>query len=232
MIISRSSHFIRNNIPNISAQQNQQSIQESDQISVKARQVRKVLRGDLNMKFSKVKKISRIDNSDRSLILRQQYAIKMLELLGKPYRIICIDQSWLSDTNFIRRKYKQEGSTNSIEERLVNPRISMIAGVDTEGHVYLSLTQVTTDTEMMKMFLSKLAIQLDNEKGNWREDTVFLFDNATYQSNSNIWKHMNHLQMTVIYSGPASYYASVTELLWGFIKRGNLNEQGLATGKR
>jgi len=107
---------------------------------VKVREVREILRGALNMKFRKIKKISRIDNSDRSLILRQQYAIKMLELLDKPYRVICIDQSWLSDTNFIRRKYKQEGSTNSIEERLVHPRISMIAGVDTEGNVYLSLT--------------------------------------------------------------------------------------------
>lgn len=110
------------------------------------------------MRFKKTKKISCIDNSDRSLILRQQYAIKMLELLKDEYRIICIDQSWLGESNFIRRKYKSFGSTNSIEEKSVNPRIPMIAGVDTDGNIYLSLTQVNTDTEIMKMFLSKLAI--------------------------------------------------------------------------
>ena len=56
----------------------------------------------------------------------------------------------------------------------------MIAGVDTEGEVYLSLTQVATDTEIMKMFLSKLAIQLDSERPNCRDNTILLFDNATY----------------------------------------------------
>jgi len=38
--------------------------------------------------------------------------------------------------------------------------------------------------------------------------------------------------MTVIYSGPASYYGCVTELLWGFIKKGDINKEGLATGKK
>ena len=38
--------------------------------------------------------------------------------------------------------------------------------------------------------------------------------------------------MTIIYSGPSSYYSSVVELLWGHIKKGNINESGLSTGKR
>ena len=43
---------------------------------------------------------------------------------------------------------------------------------------------------------------------------------------------MNHLQIKAFYSGPTSYDASVVELFWGFIKRGNINEEGLATRKR
>ena len=38
--------------------------------------------------------------------------------------------------------------------------------------------------------------------------------------------------MTAIYSGPSSYNASVVELLWGFIKKGNINPENLPTGKK
>ncbi len=30
-------------------------------------------------------------------------------------------------------------STNSMKNPLVNPRVSLIAGIDTEGHIYISL---------------------------------------------------------------------------------------------
>ena len=82
---------------------------------------------------------------------------------------------------------------NSVEEKTINPRISMIGALDTEGSIYLSLTQVNTDTDIMKLFLSKLVKKLDSERSNWRENTIFLFDNALYQSNSDIYQHMNQL---------------------------------------
>ena len=55
-------------------------------------------------------------------------------------------------------EYKDPMTTNSIEERDVKPRISLIGAIDTEGDVYLALTQVNTDTDIMKLFLSKLTI--------------------------------------------------------------------------
>ena len=36
-------------------------------------------------------------------------------------------------------------------------RVNMIAAIDTEGHMYLSLTQFNTDSDVMLMFLSRLA---------------------------------------------------------------------------
>lgn len=41
----------------------------------------KVFRNDLGMKYKKVKKIAFQGNSERSLVLRQQFSIKLLELL-------------------------------------------------------------------------------------------------------------------------------------------------------
>ena len=40
----------------------------------------------------------------------------------------------------------------------MNPRIALIGAIDTEGDIYLALTQVNTDTEIMKLYLSKLVM--------------------------------------------------------------------------
>ena len=82
----------------------------------------------------------------------------MLDLFDAGKRILSVDESWLSDSMFIRKKYNQSGTSNSVEEQVIQPRISIIGAVDTEGDVYLSLTQVNTNSEIMKLFLSKLAI--------------------------------------------------------------------------
>ena len=36
-------------------------------------------------------------------------------------------------------------TTNSVEEGVVKPRISLIGAIDTEGDIYLALTQVDTN---------------------------------------------------------------------------------------
>ena len=69
-----------------------------------------------------------------------------------------IDETWLNDTYQARRKWKVNGTTNSMNEKIVQPRISLIAALDTEGDVYLSLTQVNTDTSVMRLYFSKLAM--------------------------------------------------------------------------
>jgi len=46
----------------------------------------------------------------------------------------------------------------------MNHRIAIIAAIDTEGDLYASLNQVNTDIPMMKLFISKLAMQLDFDR--------------------------------------------------------------------
>ena len=140
--------------------------------------VRQVMKKDLGLGYRQIKRVTHNSNSDRNLILRQQFAFKMLDLLKQKKRILNIDQTWLSDTNFSNKKWRARGSTNSLEEKIVNPRISVIAAIDTEGDMYLSLTQVNTDTPIMKMYLSYLAEALDNDRPDWRENTVILLDGA------------------------------------------------------
>ena len=77
----------------------------------------------------------------------------MLELLDSGKKILNIDESWISDTNHLKFKWLQQGTTNSLQERSVNPRISVLGAVSTEGNVYISITQVITDSEIIKLFL-------------------------------------------------------------------------------
>ena len=81
--------------------QNQDHIFKAEQIVDRAAQdtgiqvtvdkVRKIMKDQLGMKYRKSKKISELANSQRCLVLRQQYAMKMLEILKDDVLVINID---------------------------------------------------------------------------------------------------------------------------------------------
>ena len=60
-------------------------------IQVTIDKVRKIMKDQLGMKYRKSKKISELANSQRCLVLRQQYAMKMLEILKDDVLVINID---------------------------------------------------------------------------------------------------------------------------------------------
>ena len=95
-------------------------------------------------------------NTERCLVLRQQYALLILDLLEKGKRIINVDQSWLNQTRFLRKIWVPPNSTGSVKEKQVAPRISLLAALDTEGRIWCSLTQANTDADVMTLFLRYL----------------------------------------------------------------------------
>ena len=80
------------------------------------------------------------------------------------------------------RKWRTKGQTNSVNDKQISPRISVIAAVSTEGEVYMSLSTVNTDEDSFRLFVSKLAAKLNVERPGWKKDTVWLIDNASYHS--------------------------------------------------
>ena len=56
-----------------------------------------------------------------------------------------MDQSWINDTNFLRRKWTQIGNRCSATTHKVHPRLSLLMAICTKGNLYGSLTQVNTD---------------------------------------------------------------------------------------
>ena len=64
----------------------------------------------------------------------------MLEYLNRGYRVINCDESALSFQNFTRKAWKIRGDKNTLPEKKLAPRISMLAAISNYGEVWLSLT--------------------------------------------------------------------------------------------
>jgi len=114
----------------------------------------------------------------------------------------------------------------------VNPRLSLLTALDTEGKVYFAMTHANTDSDVMLVFLRYLMRKLDIESPGWEEETVFLFDGARYHTSAEMRGYFRKMQLSVIFSGPYSYAAAPIELLFGALKRGELNPRRVSTGKR
>ena len=56
------------------------------------------LKEEMGLRYRKLQKVAIQANSQRNLILRQQYALTMLPLLQTSARIINIDETWISTT--------------------------------------------------------------------------------------------------------------------------------------
>ena len=144
------------------------SIAEDIGIEAKPHEVRRILKEDFNMSYRKIKEVSKHVNSDRNLILRQQFAIKFIELFSHKKHIINIDETWLGMSDFRRMKWSVKGDTNSVPMVQVQPRISMIMGIGTNGAIYASLLQANSNSKVMELFFRAFVKKLDSERKNWR----------------------------------------------------------------
>ena len=183
------------------------------------------------MRYRVLKRVEYQGNSVRCLVMRMLYARKMFELLDQGSRIINIDESWLPFLEFRTKKWRAKGEQNTISYKPLGHRVNMIAALDTNGQLYLSLTQFNTDSDVMLMFLSRLASLLSEEQANWREDTYWLLDNAAYHRSKEVRDHLRKLGVKVILSGPYAYEAAPVECFFAYYKKGQQNAQNLPTGK-
>ena len=102
--------------------------------------VSETMKEDLELFYRPLKRIAFQANSARCLILRKIYAETMIALLFKGKRIINVDETWINLKNYRRMRWRKRGVVNSVNTRTVNPRISFIAAISTEGETYFSLT--------------------------------------------------------------------------------------------
>lgn len=156
----------------------------------------------------------------------------LINLLQDGYRIVNIDESWVNETTFFRKKWSPKNQTNSVRLRTVTPRLALIAAIDSDGRAWYSLNQANTDSSIMLLFMLHLCKKLDKETPGWRKRTVFLLDGARYHTSDETREHLKKLNVKVVYSAPYSYTAASIERLFSAIKFGELNPHGLPTGKK
>jgi hypothetical protein len=184
------------------------------------------------MKWKQVKRIAYNANCTKSLVLRQQFAIAMIKLMQSKKRLCCLDESWINDSQFTRKKWKLPGTTNSISGHQVNPRITAIGCLDTLGNVYMSLLQSNTNNTTMKMFLTSLVKRLELEDRDYSTNVVGFMDGAGYHMSDDVILHLKKLRLNVIFTGPRSYDGSPIERFWAYLKMGDLNKMNMATGRK
>ena len=85
------------------------------------------------MTFRKLKKISVHGNSPTNLVLRQRWAIELLRNVKKKTVLLAIDETWLGMSDFRRMKWRGKGTTNSVPTLQLQPRISMLVAIATQG---------------------------------------------------------------------------------------------------
>jgi uncharacterized protein (UPF0216 family) len=215
-----------------SAQSISKVLAQEHQLEWRLAKIRDVMKKDLGMRFRKIAAISQTANSDRNLVLRQQFAIKFIEAMERKRVIINIDETWLGMMDFRRRKWKVPTTTNSVPKKQLAPRVSMILGLDTIGNVYMALVQANSNAKIMEIFFQSLVRRLDSERPLWRKDTVILLDNASYHVSSTSIKMFKRLQIPIIWTGPHSYDAAPAELMFAAFKADDINPRKVKTGKQ
>ena len=156
----------------------------------------------------------------------------MLPLLESGRRIINVDESWLNQTRYQRRLWVPSDAPGSFTDKQVQPRISLLVALDTEGRMWSALTQANTDADVMTLFLRYLVRQLDRETQGWQESSTILLDNAAWHTQSVMKKRLARMNMPIMYTGPYSYSSAPAELVFAALKLGDLNPDRQPTGKK
>ena len=84
--------------------------------------------------------IKSTSNAPRCLALRQRYGMFLLDALHSGKRLINIDESFITQTNFHRMCWRHRGERITEGEQGVEPRISLLLSMDTDGNLNYALT--------------------------------------------------------------------------------------------
>ena len=95
--------MLEDGVPIVKAELVVKELRRQEDLTLTAKQVRTIMKDDMGLGYRIARKVPVQSNSTRCLVMRQQYAMKMLELLQEGKRVLNIDQSWLNETNFTRQ---------------------------------------------------------------------------------------------------------------------------------
>ena len=184
------------------------------------------------MSYRRIQRTAFLANTETSLVKRCEYAKVFLPLLASGKRVVNVDESSIPFLDFRNHKWGVRGVSNTLASKDLSPKVNMIAALDTSGKVYISLTQVNTDSEIMTSFLCRLATELNREDARWRQSTVLLLDGAKYHKSPETRQTLRMLGCNYVISAPYSYDAAPIELFFAYFKQVQVNPEQEKTGKK
>ena len=79
--------------------------------------------------------------------------------------------------------------------------------------------------------LHELSNALDKDQPDWRETSIILMDNASYNRDALTEEHIKKLKMPIIFTGKYSYDGCPVELFFAYFKQALIYEATTKTGK-
>ena len=116
------------------------AVWQEHEVAVKPAYVADVLKLRFGMKYCKIKRLAYLANSDRSLVVRHEFAKCMLKLLDEGKTIINVDETFLNTADLRYMKWRKRGEINSMRDRTIDPLLKVFAGVSNHGKVYMALS--------------------------------------------------------------------------------------------
>ena len=89
-------------------------MKELHNVEISVPKIRLAMKKELCLGYRRVQKVPIQGNSERCLVLRQQYALTILPLLQSGRRIINVDESWINETNFTRKMWCPSDAAGTI----------------------------------------------------------------------------------------------------------------------
>jgi len=110
--------------------------------------------------------------------------------------------------------------------------LSLIVAIDNFGGSYFTVTHGMIDSRVFSTFMQRLALQLDSEDSDLRNDTLLELDGATTHRSKETSRAMAALQIPAMIGGPYGFDGMPAETVFSLLEAGDLNPWRIPTGKR
>ena len=75
---------------------------------------------------------------------------------------------------------------NTASDKVFSQKINIIAAIASDGNMWMSLTTCSTNSEIMMLFMTRLASELTKQSKDWRGNTVFLLDGVSQSDTTSV----------------------------------------------
>jgi hypothetical protein len=175
------------------------------------------------LRYRTVKPVNPHCNSERCLVLRQQFSKRLIEWSQSKHRLVNIDETWIGMHDFRRMKWVASGVPRSATKALMSPRVSLMVALDNHGEIYWALNQGNSNAEVMRLFLKGLVTKFNSESRQWRKKTLIFWDGAPYHDNEEVLRCIHELDIPMAMMGPYSFDTAPVELLFAEWKSVHIN---------